>query len=195
MDENLEQTLKDFQEVFGTYSALSNGPPGSSLEYTALIRGYNLFPHFPKFWPIIKNFPVREDDIFIATFPKSGTTWLQLIVYLLMSEDFESIKTTPIDYSVPFLEMPRPITEETLNKLSNRPGPRIMKTHLPVCLLPSQVGKGRIVFCYRNAKDVVVSLYHHCQALSQCGLQLTFDEFARKFMEGKGINLKWRWLL
>ena len=30
---------------------------------------------------------IQPQDIFVASFPKSGTTWLQQVVYLLLNED------------------------------------------------------------------------------------------------------------
>ena len=31
----------------------------------------------------IRKFKARKEDIFVASFPKSGTTWLQEVVFLL----------------------------------------------------------------------------------------------------------------
>ena len=30
---------------------------------------------------------IQPQDIFVASFPKSGTTWLQQVVYLLLNSD------------------------------------------------------------------------------------------------------------
>ena len=30
---------------------------------------------------------IQPQDIFVASFPKSGTTWLQQVVYLLLNRD------------------------------------------------------------------------------------------------------------
>ena len=32
------------------------------------------------------NFPAQDDDIFIVTYPKNGTTWTQQIVYCLLND-------------------------------------------------------------------------------------------------------------
>ena len=34
----------------------------------------------------IYNFQVREDDIWIVTFPKSGTTWMQETITMLVND-------------------------------------------------------------------------------------------------------------
>ncbi|MBF0397529.1 MAG: sulfotransferase domain-containing protein, partial [Desulfobacterales bacterium] len=41
---------------------------------------------------IIKKFIVRNDDVFITTYPRSGTTWMQQIVYLITHQGIESDK-------------------------------------------------------------------------------------------------------
>ena len=45
---------------------------------------------YPPFVPAehlekLKSFPVRADDIFVASYPKSGTHWLVKIVHLLLN--------------------------------------------------------------------------------------------------------------
>ena len=34
----------------------------------------------------IYNLKIHPEDIFVASFPKSGTTWLQQVVYLLLND-------------------------------------------------------------------------------------------------------------
>jgi hypothetical protein len=85
-----------------------------------------------------KNFEVRNDDIFIATFPKSGTTWLQEIVYLIMNDcNFDKVSEQNIDLRVPLYEFPTPGLEE----IKKMPSPRIIKTHLPKSCLPDNIEK------------------------------------------------------
>lgn len=48
--------------------------------------------------------------------------------------------------------------------LANMPSPRVIKTHLPLSLLPpsiSEVG-AKVIYVARNPKDVVVSYHHLC---------------------------------
>ncbi|KZS13785.1 sulfotransferase family cytosolic 1B member 1 [Daphnia magna] len=53
----------------------------------------------------IYNLKPRPDDVFVLTFPKSGTTWTQDLVWLLMNNcDFERSKI-PLVIRSPFLEM------------------------------------------------------------------------------------------
>lgn len=53
----------------------------------------------------IKNFPVRKDDIYIITFPKTGTTLMsELISVLLSGMDFEKIERQSLMLRSPYLE-------------------------------------------------------------------------------------------
>ena len=53
----------------------------------------------------IKNMEIFEDDIWVITFPKCGTTWTQEIVWLLNNNlDYEAARNTFIDVRFPFIE-------------------------------------------------------------------------------------------
>jgi hypothetical protein len=84
----------------------------------------------------IKTFETREDDVFIVTYPKSGTTWLQEIVYVIRNDcDFEAAKRESLDTRVPFLEFPLP----GMPAIKNMKSPRSLKTHYPMSLLPENL--------------------------------------------------------
>ncbi|KAI8503897.1 hypothetical protein Bbelb_179650 [Branchiostoma belcheri] len=140
---------------------------------------------------LVESFEVREDDVFISAYPKSGTTWTQQIVSLVYAEgDISEVCKVPLQARTPWLETldmsgrlgvgagePRPIL------LKSAPSPRLMKTHLPYHLLPQQArdGKGKIIYCARNVKDVVVS-WHNMRRMVQflpCG---TWEENFQDFI-------------
>lgn len=51
------------------------------------------------------NFEARPDDIWIATVPRSGTTWTQELIWLLANRlDFEQAQQRPLTERFPFLE-------------------------------------------------------------------------------------------
>lgn len=54
---------------------------------------------------------MRPDDVIVASFPKSGTTWLQETVYLLChlsAEEPEKLKDAVMETKFPYLEYPYP---------------------------------------------------------------------------------------
>lgn len=51
------------------------------------------------------NFEVRPDDVFVVTFMKCGTTWMQECAWLLMNNlDYDKSKETVVMLRSPFLE-------------------------------------------------------------------------------------------
>jgi len=98
-------------------------------------------------------FQTDPTDIFIATFPKSGTTWTQQIVHALRSRgamDFEEISEV-----VPFIDVAG-VTGIDLNA-PQVAKPRAFKTHLRWDGVPKG---GRYIHVLRNPYDVFVSYYH-----------------------------------
>ena len=54
-----------------------------------------------------------------------------------------------------------------LDDIERREGVRLIKTHLPVHLLPKDFGKAKaVLYIYRNPKDTVVSYYHFMRTLT-----------------------------
>ena len=53
----------------------------------------------------IKNFEVFDDDVWLVTYPKSGTTWSQEMLYLLKNDlDYEKAAKSVLNERFPFLE-------------------------------------------------------------------------------------------
>lgn len=51
------------------------------------------------------NFQSRPDDIWVATFPRSGTTWTQELVWMIANDvDYEGSQRTPLTERFPFFE-------------------------------------------------------------------------------------------
>jgi aryl sulfotransferase len=99
----------------------------------------------------------RDDDIVIATYAKSGTTWMQQIVAQLMFDgdpDIAVAEMSPwVDLRVPPKEVKLPLLEAQTHR-------RFMKTHLPVDatrLCP----KAKYLYIGRDGRDVVWSMYNH----------------------------------
>lgn len=65
----------------------------------------NFFFRYQEIAEWIKNFEVRSDDVWIITFPRSGTTWTQEMVWLLKNDlNFEKALKEYRGHRSPFLE-------------------------------------------------------------------------------------------
>ncbi|XP_061426512.1 sulfotransferase 4A1 [Lethenteron reissneri] len=129
-------------------------------------------------------FPVREDDIWVVTYPKSGTSLLQEVVFLVShGTDVDESALMNIDDHIPVLEYPQP----GLDAVKVLPSPRIIKSHLPYQFLPKELqdGKARLVYMARNPKDLVVSYYQFHRSLRSMSYRGTFQDFCRRFIYDK----------
>ncbi len=69
-----------------------------------------------------------------------GTTWLQEIVYLITTDlDFHSASLANIEERFPYLEFVYPGIKE----ISKKQGGRLIKSHLPLSLMPPGVRQGK----------------------------------------------------
>lgn len=86
----------------------------------------------------VKRFKYDESDIFIASYPKSGTTWTEEIVYSIVNDgDFALAKSKPLNERVPYLEFPV-MGIDLIDQLADV-RPRLIKTHLPLSFLPDGI--------------------------------------------------------
>ena len=103
------------------------------------------------------DFRFRDDDVIVATYGKSGTTWTQQIIgQILLGPDPElavSELSPWVDLRVPPREVKLPVLEAQAHR-------RFVKTHLPVDALRFS-DKVKYLFIGRDGRDVVWSLYNH----------------------------------
>lgn len=162
----------------------------------------------------IRRMEVYDDDVWVLTYPRCGTTWCQEMCWLIMNNlDYKGAEKFIFDRS-PFLEFDTfmhdyyfllddfllddlLLDDDLINKMAkvlsvtdalthteNLPRPRIIKSHLPLALLPSQLleKKPKIICVLREPKDVAVSYYHYFPPTEG---SCTTEEFFEAFLEGR----------
>jgi hypothetical protein len=129
----------------------------------------------------LKGLTLRDDDVWIASYPKAGTTWTQYIVHLVHNRGEDDGKK--ISDAVPWIESGNRGTTVTADDLTP---PRAFKSHMPYermpCGLPNST-PCKYIYVARNPKDLTTSFYHHYCAYHVPGME--WKEFLEYFMVGK----------
>lgn len=99
----------------------------------------------------------RGDDIIIATYAKSGTTWVQQIVAQLMHSGDPDLAVADMS---PWLDLRVPPKEVKLPFVESQTHRRFLKTHLPVDALVFSP-EAKYLYIARDGRDVIWSLYNH----------------------------------
>ncbi|KAF6992163.1 hypothetical protein CFC21_009183 [Triticum aestivum] len=154
-------------------SALPSAPMAMGLSNLRLYKGFWL-PEWsvPAAVALQRRFEPRRDDVIVASFPKSGTTWVNALTFATMAR-----RAYPAaDAGHPLLRLnPHqciPFLEGLLGsrrgeaKLEALPSPRLMNTHMPLAMMPRTAapppggGGCKVVYVCREPKDMVVSRWH-----------------------------------
>jgi aryl sulfotransferase len=106
---------------------------------------------------IWNDFQFRDDDIIIATYAKSGTTWMQQIIAQLLFNGDPDLAVAEIS---PWLDLRIPPKAVKLPYVEAQTHRRFLKTHLPVDALVFSP-RARYLYIGRDGRDVVWSLYNH----------------------------------
>ncbi|XP_078509237.1 sulfotransferase 1 family member D1-like [Lissotriton helveticus] len=155
-----------------------------------IIQGVPFLKYFADGWAQVESFQARPDDLLICTYPKAGTTWISEIVDCILNNgDVEKTKRDVIYNRVPFLEYACPGSPSGIELLVKSQSPRIIKTHLPVKLLPKTFWENncKIIYVARNTKDVAVSYYYFYKMTFVHPDPGSWDEFLEKYMTGEAI--------
>ncbi|XP_076434547.1 sulfotransferase 1C2-like [Babylonia areolata] len=121
--------------------------------------------HMPK----VKAMEIRDDDIILCSFPKSGTHWLFRILDMIQRGQAEyssrSADSTFIDL-------------QDVDSMAQLRSPRVLLTHLNFQHFPAQAKDKRtkVVHVYRNPRSVLVSFYFQAQG-GDLGRMMGDDEF------------------
>ncbi|KAF4527039.1 hypothetical protein B566_EDAN001587 [Ephemera danica] len=170
---------------------------------------------YAEFASTIYNFKVRPDDAWVVTFPRSGTTLMQELVWLIKNDlDFETASKVLLLDRSPQIEHITQITRKLQEKveaevrgdpvreaiasqvfvdpiplLDAAPGSRTIKSHLPLSFLPPNLlDIGKVVYVCRSTKDVAVSFYHLGEQVRNLEYVGDFKTFWNYFENNKVWN-------
>ncbi|KAK8957860.1 Cytosolic sulfotransferase 15 [Platanthera zijinensis] len=131
--------------------------------------------HEPRLYGVLslrRNFRPAPSDIFLATCPKSGTTWLKALAFVICNRGSSYMSSSSTGHHSILSHNPHDFYPNLENfyanshvpDLDSMPSPRLLATHIPYSLLPESVGDEgspcRIIYLCREPKDTLVSTYH-----------------------------------
>ncbi|XP_053719400.1 amine sulfotransferase-like [Synchiropus splendidus] len=153
-------------------------------------RNYNFLAGFTtaEYIDGLQNFEIRDSDIYLVTYPKSGTIWTQQIIISILNFDGEKK-----EYANNYEEMPWLEYSEGREPYSLRPSPRLFCSHLTPAFMPPGLKekKAKIIYVMRNPKDVAVSFYHFSNIVSYLETPQSFDLFLEDFLQGNVLCSSW----
>ncbi|XP_012921755.1 sulfotransferase family cytosolic 2B member 1 isoform X3 [Heterocephalus glaber] len=164
-------------------SEMSTDFPGEYFRYKGVLFPVGLYS--PESVSLVENTQdVLDDDIFIVTYPKSGTSWMIEILSLILKDGDPSwIHSVPIWERSPWCE-----TVVGAFTLPDQPRPRLLSSHLPVHIFPKAAfdTKAKVIYVGRNPRDILVSFYHYSKIARQLKDPGTPDQFLQDFLKGEG---------
>ncbi|XP_064179755.1 amine sulfotransferase-like isoform X1 [Anguilla rostrata] len=139
----------------------------------------------------LEHFEIRDSDVFLVTYPKSGTVWTQRVVTLLYEDDFPDSVDKSSHERMPWLEY----LERGMD-YTTRPSPRLFSSHLPEHLVPRGLREKKakascqagVIYVLRNPKDVHVSMFHFMKLRLDNKVK---DEALDRFLSGQGPYGSW----
>jgi hypothetical protein len=130
---------------------------------------------------IEKEFIPQDGDTFVVTYPRSGTTWTEQIVHLLVNKGEQGEQR--LTDAVPWVETLPHRPGGMIEFLKTLRGRRLFTSHLPFDLMPrARDTNAKYIYVARNPKDVAISTYFHDQ--SKAGYEGTWEEHFQLFLDG-----------
>ena len=126
---------------------------------------------------ICNTFPTNPNDVFLVTYPKTGTTWIAEIVRCITQ------KRNP-NRDIPDMGMLR-FEMANQEQLETWSSPRSISTHLPFdMVMRHSEHPVKYIYLARNPKDVAVSFFHFMRSDPLFDFNGTWSEFLQHFMKG-----------
>jgi len=116
---------------------------------------------------------VDEDDTFLVSYPKSGNTWVRLLIANLVHPE-EPVTLTGADRLIPSVD------GQSRRYFEQMPRPRVIKSHYPFC----ETYK-RVIYVVRDPRDIAVSQYHFQIKRRVLEDGFPIDRFITSFVAGQ----------
>ncbi|XP_068959396.1 sulfotransferase 2A1 [Petaurus breviceps papuanus] len=136
-------------------------------------------------------FVVKNNDVILVTYPKSGTNWANDIISLIRCKgDNTWVQSVPIWTRSPFIETAMGQQQICKNEQIEA---RFYRSHLPIQFFPKSYfhSKAKIIYVMRNPRDVVVSFYHFAKAAKFYKSTESFSEMFEMFCQGNVAYGSW----
>ncbi|KAL8611181.1 hypothetical protein ACOMHN_064471 [Nucella lapillus] len=120
-------------------------------------------PHpYPQQIDVIRDVVMRDDDVIMTGYGKSGSHWHYEMLSMLQRGRAEYVRS----------DKPTEMMDRlTASQIADLPSPRVLNTHVPLTHLPTQALQKRtkVVYLFRNPKDVAVSMHNHMRDWTAMG--------------------------
>jgi len=120
-----------------------------------------------------RDVPVRADDTFIVSYPKSGNTWIRFLLSGILAPD-EPTSYRTIDRVVPSIHT----SKERI--LRNMDDPRVLKSHEFY-----DPRYPRVVYIARDPHDIVVSYYYSDIKRGRISEEEPINKYVDRFLRGE----------
>nr|XP_034953264.1 amine sulfotransferase-like [Zootoca vivipara] len=137
----------------------------------------------------LEDFEIRDSDVLLVTYPKSGTVWTVNILSLIYHEGHRNgmehvnlvDRVVSLEYNIRNVDY------------VSCPSPRLLASHLPYYLVPKGLRnkRAKVIYVVRNPKDVLVSYYHFSKAAVTLEEVEDFGIFMERFLAGKVLASLW----
>ncbi|XP_046549258.1 sulfotransferase 1B1-like [Haliotis rubra] len=142
-------------------------------------------PDFPE--DVIQEVPklrIRDDDIVIANWLRSGTHWVFEMISMLLNGNTETIRKKKEDHMMEY---------QPISLLDAVPSPRVLNTHLHFRYLPEDMKTKRckVVYLLRDPRDALVSFYTLQSTRPVVGYDGKWKNWAALCLKGEVIWGSW----
>lgn len=147
----------------------------------------------PDRYAVSRSIETRPADVCYCSFPKSGSTWLSNILYLILHNGVVPEDKT-LRSCLHWMESswPYPRSREEVDAL---PSPRIFKSHMPFHMALAggpERSPCKFIYIARNPKDVCVSYFHFESGKAWSGgYSGPWEHWLKLFMEGRVQRGDW----